>query len=39
MSFDDIQNGGTFQFEMTNTPNKNWGNQKEDVPYSLSKLN
>lgn len=36
MSFDDIQKGGAFQFEMTNIPNKNWGNQKEDVPYSLS---
>ncbi|WP_418509043.1 GH92 family glycosyl hydrolase [Corallibacter sp.] len=36
LSFDDIQNGGIFSFDMNNTPNKNWGSQEDAVPYSLS---
>ena len=33
---DALQNGGTLQFTMQNSPNKNWGTNKESVPYSLS---
>ncbi|WP_418510642.1 GH92 family glycosyl hydrolase [Corallibacter sp.] len=36
LSFEDIQNGGIFSFDMNNTPNKNWGSQEDAVPYSLS---
>jgi len=36
LKFDDIQKGGTLQFKMGNTPNKNWGSNSESVPYSLS---
>jgi len=34
--FDDIRKGGTFTFKMSDRPNKDWGSQPEDVPYSLS---
>ncbi len=34
--FDDIQKGGTFVFDLGNSPNKNWGSRKEDAPYSMS---
>ena len=37
INYNDIQKGGTFNFEMTNKPNKNWGNKEEDLPYSLCK--
>ncbi|QTE22446.1 GH92 family glycosyl hydrolase [Polaribacter cellanae] len=37
INYNDIQKGGAFNFEMTNKPNKNWGNKEEDLPYSLSK--
>ncbi|GGK47337.1 MULTISPECIES: GH92 family glycosyl hydrolase [Flavobacteriaceae] len=36
LKFDDIQKGGILQFKMENTPNKNWGSNSENVPYSLS---
>lgn len=36
LRFDDIQHGGDFIFELGDHPNKNWGSQSEDVPYSLS---
>ncbi|PCH75964.1 MAG: alpha-mannosidase, partial [Flavobacteriaceae bacterium] len=36
LNFDDIQKGGSLLFEMGNTPNKSWGANAEDVPYSLS---
>jgi predicted alpha-1,2-mannosidase len=35
--FEDIRSGGTFTFSMDEEPNENWGNQPEDVPYSLSR--
>ncbi len=36
IDFDAIQNGGSLKFEMSATPNMNWGSQPENVPYSLS---
>ncbi|MDX5583474.1 MAG: GH92 family glycosyl hydrolase [Aureibaculum sp.] len=36
INFDDIQKGGKLKFELSNTPNKNWANQPENVPYSYS---
>jgi predicted alpha-1,2-mannosidase len=33
----DIMNGGKLVFEMGNTPNKEWGINKEDRPYSPEK--
>ena len=36
LTYDSIQDGGTFIFNMTNTANKNWGSQIDDVPYSLT---
>ena len=36
ITFDAIQNGGELYFEMDNTPNKNWANDDDSVPYSLS---
>jgi predicted alpha-1,2-mannosidase len=36
IKFDAIQKGGTLQFNMSNSPNKEWGNKPESVPYSLS---
>ncbi len=35
--FDDIQNGGEFIFNLDDKPNKNWGSQPENAPYSLSR--
>ncbi|MEN7550754.1 GH92 family glycosyl hydrolase [Rapidithrix thailandica] len=32
----DIQKGGEVHFEMSNTPNQEWGTQLEDRPYSMS---
>ena len=37
IDFDAIQNGGEFNFEMRDTPNKKWASKPENVPYSLSK--
>jgi predicted alpha-1,2-mannosidase len=36
LNFDVIQNGGELQFELGDTPNKEWGAKPENVPYSLS---
>jgi predicted alpha-1,2-mannosidase len=36
IQFDDIQNGGKLIFNLTDTPDKNWGSQPENVPFSLS---
>jgi len=36
IKFDAVQKGGTLQFNMSNSPNKNWGTADESVPYSLS---
>ncbi len=37
ISYDRIQNGGTFNFNLGDKANKNWGDQLEDLPYSLSR--
>ena len=34
--FDDIQRGGKFVFHLGGNPDKNWGSQPENIPYSLS---
>ena len=39
ISFDDIQRGGEFVFHMGGNPNKNWGSQPENAPYSLNREN
>jgi predicted alpha-1,2-mannosidase len=36
VKFEDIQNGGSLEFNMSANPNKNWGTAVESVPYSLS---
>lgn len=36
LSFDDIQDGGEFEFSLSKTPNKSWGKDLTNVPYSLS---
>jgi predicted alpha-1,2-mannosidase len=36
LRYDDIQNGGEIEFSLSNTPNKSWGNNLNNVPYSLS---
>tara|TARA_B100000809_G_scaffold141837_1_gene139381 strand:- start:10123 stop:12450 length:2328 start_codon:yes stop_codon:yes gene_type:complete len=36
IKYDDIQNGGTFEFILADNPNKKWGSLPENVPYSLS---
>ncbi|MGK0252675.1 MAG: putative alpha-1,2-mannosidase [Mariniflexile sp.] len=36
LKFETIQNGGELQFNLGETPNKNWGSELENVPYSLS---
>ncbi|MBG6130309.1 putative alpha-1,2-mannosidase [Aquimarina sp. EL_43] len=37
LDYEVIQQGGRLDFKMTNTPNKDWANSNEEVPYSLSK--
>jgi len=32
----DLREGGVIDFEMSNTPNFNWGSDKSSVPYSMS---
>ncbi len=39
LGYEAIQKGGEFIFKMADTPNKNWGSQPEDAPYSLSNNN
>ena len=36
IKYEDIQNGGTFEFDLKDSPNKNWGSLPENVPFSLS---
>ena len=36
LKFNDIQKGGELNFNLGNTPNKNWGSKGESVPYSYS---
>lgn len=36
LDFNEVMAGGTLKFEMSTTPNKNWANTDESVPYSLS---
>lgn len=36
LKFNALQNGGTLNFRMGNTPNKDWGTTAENKPYSLS---
>lgn len=36
ISSKDIQNGGGIKFDMADEPNKNWGSDPSNVPYSLS---
>jgi predicted alpha-1,2-mannosidase len=33
----DIQKGGVFEFNVSNTPNKKWGSKEENLPFSLSR--
>lgn len=37
LTFDAIQKGGKFIFNMSDSPDKSWGSKKKDLPYSLSK--
>ena len=34
LTYDDIKNGGEIDFEMSATPNKNWGTSDADVPVT-----
>ncbi|SNR43612.1 alpha-1,2-mannosidase, putative [Lutibacter agarilyticus] len=36
LQYETIQNGGEIIFELGSYPNKNWGNQPVNAPYSLS---
>ena len=36
INFEDIQRGGSFKFNLGNTPNKQWGNNYSNAPFSLS---
>jgi len=37
INFDDIQKGGKFLFNLSDTPNKKWGSKLGNAPYSLSR--
>ncbi len=37
IKYDNIQKGGIFEFDLSDTPNKKWGSLPEHAPYSLSK--
>ncbi len=37
INFETIQSGGELNFDLGENPNKKWGSQPENVPYSLSK--
>jgi predicted alpha-1,2-mannosidase len=37
LKFEDVQNGGVLEFLMNESPNKNWGIDSINTPYSLSK--
>jgi len=36
LSHEEITNGGVLSFEMGNVPNKKWGSEPENVPYSMN---
>ncbi|GGG99853.1 alpha-1 2-mannosidase [Polaribacter pacificus] len=36
LTYEAIQKGGTFTFDMTSTPNKDWAGKPTSVPYSMS---
>jgi predicted alpha-1,2-mannosidase len=36
INFEDIQRGGSFKFNLGNTPNKQWGYNYSNAPFSLS---
>ena len=36
IKYDAIQNGGTFEFNLSDTPNKKWGSKNNNLPFSLS---
>ena len=36
VDFEAIKQGGTLEFEMSTSPNKNWASSADAVPYSLS---
>jgi predicted alpha-1,2-mannosidase len=36
INYESIQDGGKLEFILDSIPNKNWGNQPENVPYSMS---
>ncbi|TNJ44897.1 GH92 family glycosyl hydrolase [Tamlana fucoidanivorans] len=37
IKFEEIQEGGTLHFTLTDIPNKSWGSKDEELPYSFSK--
>lgn len=37
LNYEDVMQGGKLKFEMSDTPNKEWGTEEESVPYSLSR--
>jgi predicted alpha-1,2-mannosidase len=37
LTYKTIQDGGKFNFNMNSVPNKYWGSEEKDLPYSLSK--
>jgi predicted alpha-1,2-mannosidase len=37
--YDELRSGGTLNFEMTDTPNKDWATGTDSVPYSLTNEN
>ncbi|MFY0626812.1 MAG: GH92 family glycosyl hydrolase [Reichenbachiella sp.] len=39
INFDDIQKGGIFEFNLDKEPNKDWGSEPNNVPYSYSSSN
>jgi predicted alpha-1,2-mannosidase len=38
INFEDIQSGGSIEFNMSAKPNKKWANGMKNTPYSLSKI-
>ncbi len=38
IKFDDIQKGGELKINLGNQPNKDWGSESENVPFSMSRV-
>lgn len=38
VSYEELLQGGHFNFEMGDEPNKSWGTGEENVPFSLSSV-